>query len=65
MKDYNNLKNKVIEIYFKSITPYIEDFMEENSIKLIMDKKNIFIANSNYDITDSLINFLNKKIDND
>ena len=39
--------------------------MEENSIKLIMDKKNIFIANSNYDITDPLINFLNKKIDND
>ena len=64
-KDYNNLKNKEIEIYFKSITPYIEDFMEENSIKLIMDKKNIFIADSNYDITDSLINFLNKKIDND
>mgnify|MGYP001482178937 CR=1 FL=1 len=64
-KDYNNLKNKEIEIYFKSITPYIEDFMEENSIKLIMDKKNIFIANSNYDITDPLINFLNKKIDND
>ena len=64
-EDYNNLKNKEIEIYFKTITPYIEDFMEENSIKLIMDKKNIFIANSNYDITDSLINYLNIKIDND
>ena len=64
-KDYNNLKNKEIEIYFKTITPYIEDFMEENSIKLIMDKKNIFIADSNYDITDSLINYLNIKIDND
>ena len=64
-KEYNNLKNKEIEIYFKTITPYIEDFMEENSIKLIMDKKNIFIADSNYDITDSLINYLNIKIDND
>ena len=64
-EDYNNLKNKEIEIYFKTITPYIEDFMEENSIKLIMDKKNIFIADSNYDITDSLINYLNIKIDND
>ena len=39
--------------------------MEINSIKVIMDKKNIFIANANYDITDKLIKFLNLKIKND
>ncbi len=35
--------------------------MEINSIKIIIEKKNIFIAKSNYDITDTLIEFLNTK----
>ena len=39
--------------------------MEMNSIKLIMDKKNIFIANAKYDITDELIEFLNLKLKNE
>jgi outer membrane protein len=60
-KEYNDIKNKELEIFFNKITPYIEEFMENNSINLILDKKNIFIANSNYDITNSLIEFLNLK----
>ena len=35
--------------------------MEINSIKIIIEKKNIFIAKANYDITDALIEFLNTK----
>ena len=36
--------------------------MNIKSIKIILDKKNIFIANSNYDITTELIKFLNEKL---
>ena len=64
-KEYNNLKNRELEIFFKKITPYIEEYMETNSIKLIIDKKNVFIANKNYDITRSLINYLNLKLKDD
>ena len=63
--EYNELKNKELESYFKQITPFIEEFMEINSIKVILDKKNIFIANANYDITNSLIEFLNLKLADD
>ena len=63
--EYNELKNKELESYFKQITPFIEEFMEINSIKVILDKKNIFIANANYDITNSLIDFLNLKLADD
>ncbi|WP_440634084.1 OmpH family outer membrane protein [Candidatus Pelagibacter sp. HIMB1485] len=63
--NYNNLKNQELRIYFKNITPIIEQYMETNSIKLILDKKNIFIADANYDITDKLIIFLNKRLKND
>ena len=64
-KEYNDLKNKELKQFFEKITPFIEKFMENNSIKIMLEKKNIFIANSNYDKTDELIKFLNKNIKND
>ena len=52
-------------MFFNKIRPLIEEFMEINSIKLILDKKNIFIANAKYDITEPLIDFLNLKLENE
>ncbi len=64
-KEYNDFKNKELNEFFVKITPFIEKFMEINSIQIILEKKNILIANSKYDKTDSLIQFLNKNIKND
>ena len=36
--------------------------MTENSISMIVDKKNIYIANKKHDITDNLIELINKNI---
>ena len=44
------------------VNPIIEDYMEKNSISIIIDKKNIYIANKNYDITDNLIEIINERI---
>ena len=62
LKNFDNLKKQQLDIFFKKINPYIEDFMKENEISIILDKKNIFIANSKYDITNSIIEILNNKI---
>jgi len=35
--------------------------MNDNLISVILDKKNIFIANSNYDITNKIIEIIDKK----
>jgi len=64
-KEYNDIKNSELAVFFKKITPFIEEFMEINSIKIILEKKNIFIAKANYDITDKLIEFLNQNIKDD
>ena len=64
-KEYNDYKNKELNEFFVKITPFIEKFMEINSIQIILEKKNIFIANSKYDKTDSLIQYLNKNIKDD
>ena len=61
IKEFNSIKETELKNFFREITPYIEEFMEKKSIKIILDKKNIFIANSNYDITSELIDFLNSK----
>ena len=59
--EYNIFKEKELQTFFIKITPYIEEFMKKNSIDIVLDKKNIFIANSKYDITEDLIKFLNEK----
>ena len=58
VEEFNLFKKKELEIFFNNLTPQIEEFMEKNSINIIIDKKNIFIANSKYDITERLINYL-------
>jgi Skp family chaperone for outer membrane proteins len=44
------------------VTPIIQDYMKKNSISIIIDKKNIFIAQSNYEITDEILELINKNI---
>ena len=59
LNNFNSIKIKELDIYFNELTPLIEDFMEIKSIKMILDKKNIFIANEKYEITEQLIEYLN------
>ena len=61
VNNFNSIKMKELDIFFQEITPIIEEFMEEKSIKIILDKKNIFIANANYEITEQLIQYINNK----
>ena len=62
LSEYNDFKKNELENYFMRISPVVEEFMKLKSIKIIIDRKNIFIADSNYDITNELIKFLNEKI---
>ena len=55
-------RNKEILRFLNLINPLIEKVMEKNSIGILMEKKNIFIAKSNYDITEILIQDINKNI---
>lgn len=59
-QEFNALKDKKIKDFFIIITPIVESFMKKNSIGIIVDKKNIFIANSKYDITKEIIKIINE-----
>ena len=51
VKKFNNFKNKSITDFFNKISPVINEYMNQNSIDILIDKKKIFMGNSNIDIT--------------
>jgi len=59
-KELNEFKKKEIKLFFEKINPIIEKYMEQNSIALILEKKNIFVARSDYDMTQELLDLINK-----
>ena len=70
---YNNDKKKEIDSlkkkrntniinFINSINPIIEKYMTDNSIYMLLDKKNVFIAKNDYDITQKLIKLIDNQI---
>ena len=57
-------KNRNTEIInlLNLINPIIKTYMDDNSISIIIDKKNIYIGDTTYDITKNLIEIINKKL---
>ena len=64
-KEIDELKvkrNKNIINFLNLINPIIEKYMADNSIYILLDKKNIFIASKDYDITNNLIELIDNQI---
>jgi len=62
LKKLNKIRNDEIMKLLDLINPIIKEYMQKNSISIILDKKNIYIADKNYDISNNLIEIINKKI---
>ncbi len=55
-------RNRNITNFLNLINPIIEKYMTDNSIYMLIDKKNVFIANKDYDITNNLIELIDNQI---
>jgi Skp family chaperone for outer membrane proteins len=62
IKKFKAKRNRNILNFIKMINPIIENYMTDNSISILLDKKNIFIASKDYDITKNLITLIDNKI---
>ena len=62
INDFNIKKMQEFDKFFKKITPIIGEYVEENKIDIVLDKKNIFLANKNNDITNEIIKLIDEKI---
>lgn len=59
---YNKKKDEETLELLKKINPIISEYMEKNQITLIFDKKNIYIAKSELDITKPVLEIVNLKL---
>ena len=53
-------KKKKLNEFLKKITPFIETFVKENSINIVLNEKNLFIASKKFDITNQIVEIINK-----
>jgi len=60
-KEFKQKQEEEIKNFFNKINPIIEKYMLNNNIDLILKKENIFISKKNFDITNIIIELINKK----
>ena len=60
--DFKKMKERNILNLLNLINPIIERYMAENSIHMLLDKKNVFIANKDFDITNNVIELIDNQI---
>ena len=60
IKSFENKKKKELDIFFKNLNEIMNVYMKENSISIIIDKKNVIMASVKNDISNDIIELVNK-----
>ena len=62
INDFNQKRKAEFGKFFKKITPILESYVAEQNIDILLDKKNIFIASKEKNITQEIIKIIDSKI---
>ncbi len=62
VSNFNKEKNQKIKSLFDQMNPIIQNYMDQNSIDILLDRKNVYIGNIGSDITKNVIDVINKNI---
>ncbi|WP_440643868.1 OmpH family outer membrane protein [Candidatus Pelagibacter sp. HIMB123] len=60
LTDFKILKEQKLTNFLKKINPIIQNYMENNSIDIVLEKKQIFIGSGDKDITNDIMLLINK-----
>jgi|TARA_B110000003_G_scaffold275648_1_gene318890 Skp family chaperone for outer membrane proteins len=60
--EFQKKRKSMLDDLLKKITPLIERYVKDNSISLVLNKNNIFIGDKKFDITNDIINIVDKNI---
>jgi outer membrane protein len=63
VKNYQKEKNLQLNNFFEKINPIIQKYMDDQTINVLLDKKNIYIGKSTSDITENIIKLINEKFE--
>jgi Skp family chaperone for outer membrane proteins len=61
-KAFTKFKNETKGLFLKKLMNIVEEYVEANSIQLILKKENIIIGINNLDISNDILKLLNEKI---
>ena len=62
VKNFNKYKKEELDKVFKKITPIIRDYMDKNSVSILMDTKNIFMGKISSNLTEEILKDINKSL---
>ena len=62
VREFNDFKQKELENLFKIINPIINDYMEQNSVKILFDSKNIFMSANELNLTEDILKKINDEL---
>tara|TARA_B100001939_G_C16847652_1_gene575934 strand:+ start:272 stop:787 length:516 start_codon:yes stop_codon:yes gene_type:complete len=60
--NFNKAKKDKIKNLFDKMNPIIQQYMDQNSIDILLERKNVYIGNIGSDITKNVIDEINKNI---
>ena len=64
LQDFKLKKKKELDNFLIKINPIIQEYMKNNSIDIVFEKNQIFMGNTNIDITNNIIELINQKFKN-
>lgn len=62
ISNVGNQRAKARNVLLKNLNPIIKEYMEKNSIRMVLDKKSILLADDKLDITKEITTLLNQKL---
>ena len=60
--DWINKKNEARKKIVNALSPILQKYMKENKIDMIVDKKYVLMADSNFDLTNKILKILDKEL---
>ena len=55
-------RSKARDELLKNLNPILKEYMQENNIRMVIDKKSLLLADENLDLTNEIIKRLNNKL---
>ena len=63
--EFEQKKNDELKLFMQKIRPVIQEYTIKNSVSMVFNQKNLFIADKKYDITNQIIELIDKKLRNE
>ena len=62
VNEFKKIRQENISNFFQKINPIIQSYLDQNSINILLDRKNVFMGNINSDITNEIIKIINNQL---